>query len=62
MPPEHWRRAADRIESILGLKDQPRAIAFHIDEETGDRHMHVAWSRIDEEMLTAKHLSFSSFA
>jgi len=58
MPREHWERAADRIESILGLKGQPRAIAFHIEERTGDQHMHVAWSRIDEDALKAKPLPF----
>ncbi len=58
MPREHWERAADRIESILGLKGQPRAIAFHIEEQTGEQHMHVAWSRIDEDALKAKPLPF----
>jgi len=55
---EQWVYTADRIERMLGLKDQPRAIAFHIDEKTGHEHMHVAWSRIDEETLTAKPLPF----
>jgi Ti-type conjugative transfer relaxase TraA len=55
---EQWEYTADRIERILGLRDQPRAIAFHVEEETGERHMHVAWSRIDEETLTAKPLPF----
>ncbi len=63
--PEHehltraeWERVANRVESKLGLSDQPRAIAFHLDEETGHEHMHVAWSRIDDESLTAKSLPF----
>jgi hypothetical protein len=43
---------------MLGLKDQPRAITLHIDEKTGHEHMHVAWSRIDEEKLTARPLPF----
>ncbi|HLJ45456.1 MAG TPA: hypothetical protein VKU01_05590 [Bryobacteraceae bacterium] len=55
---EQWQYTADRIERMLGLSDQPRAIAFHIDEKSGERHMHVAWSRIDEETLTAKALPF----
>lgn len=55
---DQWRRVADRIESKLGLTDQPRAIAFHIDEKTGHEHMHVAWSRIDSETLTARPLPF----
>jgi hypothetical protein len=55
---EQWIYTADRIERMLGLKDQPRAITLHIDEKTGHEHMHVAWSRIDEETLTAKRLPF----
>ena len=55
---EQWERAADRIESKLGLKDQPRAVAFHTNEETGHTHMHVAWSRIDDETMTARPLPF----
>ena len=43
---------------MLGLTGQPRAIAFHTDEKTGHEHMHVAWSRIDEDTLTAKQLPF----
>jgi len=53
-----WEHAADRIERMLGLADQPRAIAFHIDERTGEEHMHVAWSRIDENTMTARPLPF----
>jgi len=53
-----WEDTADRIEAMLGLKDQPRAIAFHIDGKTDHEHMHVAWSRIDEDTLTARPLPF----
>ena len=53
--------AADRIERMLGLKDQPRAIAFHIDERTGEEHMHVAWSRIDQDTMTAIPLPYFKF-
>ena len=59
---EQWQRVADRIESKLGYRDQPRAIAFHIDTRTGDRHMHIAWSRIDDETMTARPLPFSQIA
>jgi hypothetical protein len=55
---DQWEYAANRIERMLGLKDQPRAIAFHVDEKTGDRHMRIAWSRIDDETMTAKELPF----
>lgn len=30
----------------MGFTGQPRAISFHIDRATGDRHLHVAWSRL----------------
>ena len=55
---EQWEYTANRIERMLGLKDQPRAIAFHIEEQTGDRHMHIAWSRIDDETMTARPLPY----
>ncbi len=55
---EQWECAANRIEAKLGLTDQPRAIAFHRDEDTGHEHMHVAWSRIDGEKLKARALPF----
>lgn len=53
-----WLRVADRIETKLGYSGQARAIAFHTDEKTGHEHMHVAWSRIDDETLQAKPLPF----
>jgi hypothetical protein len=55
---EQWQHVANRIESKLGLAGQARAITFHINEQTGDAHMHVGWSRIDEETMTAKNLAF----
>lgn len=55
---KQWEHVADRIESKLGLSDQPRAIAFHRDEEGGHEHMHIAWSRIDDETMTARALPF----
>jgi Ti-type conjugative transfer relaxase TraA len=55
---EQWLRVANRIEAKLGLTGQPRAIAFHENTETGHEHMHLAWSRIDEETLTARRLPF----
>jgi hypothetical protein len=53
-----WEQTANRIERMLGLTDQPRAIAFHIDEKNGHEHMHIAWSRIDQETLKARPLPF----
>ncbi len=56
-----WEYTADRIGRMLGLADQPRAIAFHVDEKTGHEHMHVAWSRIDAETMTAKAIPYFKF-
>jgi hypothetical protein len=41
---------------MLGLKDQPRAVVFHVKE--GREHCHVVWSRIDAEHRRAVHLAF----
>ncbi|AMO67337.1 MULTISPECIES: relaxase/mobilization nuclease domain-containing protein [Spongiibacteraceae] len=46
----------DRVEQKLGLKNQPRAVVFHIKE--GREHAHVVWSRIDAEQGKAVQLSF----
>ena len=34
------------MERVLGFTGQPRAVAFHINAATGERHLHIAWSRI----------------
>src|SRR5690242_323753 len=46
---QQWIAAADRAEKALGFEGQARAIVFHDNRETGQRHMHVVWSRIDRE-------------
>lgn len=48
--------AAERAEERLGLQGQPRAIVSH--EKQGRRHIHVVWSRIDVERMTAINLPF----
>jgi hypothetical protein len=53
-----WNKAIDKIETMMGLTDQPRAVAVHTDRETGHEHIHIAWSRIDPETLQAKALPF----
>ena len=53
-----WDVVANCVERMLGLTDQPRAVAFHTAADTGHAHMHIAWSRIDQETLTAKPLPF----
>jgi hypothetical protein len=55
---QQWEQAADRIERMLRLTGQPRAITFHTYEHNNDQHMHVAWSRIDENTMTAIPLPF----
>lgn len=55
---EQWLQVANRIEAKLRLSGQPRAIAFHENTDTGHEHMHLAWSRIDQENLTARRLPF----
>lgn len=50
--PDQWREVADRFEKKLGFEDQPRAITLHR-LENGDRHAHIAWSRIDTERMCA---------
>jgi len=58
---QQWEQAADRIERMLGLTGQPRAISFHTYKHNNDEHMHVAWSRIDQETLRAKELPYFKF-
>src|SRR5271165_6027286 len=50
---ELWLTFADRLEQRLGFDGQPRAVSFHHDLDTSEKHMHIAWSRIDLESLTA---------
>ena len=57
-PGEHltdaqWLQVADREEKRLGLSGQPRIVSFHIDPESGEKHMHAAWFRIDLETMRA---------
>jgi hypothetical protein len=44
-----WEQTLDREEKRLGFSGLPRAWSFHVDETTGDMHMHAAWFRIDME-------------
>jgi len=53
-PGEHldkaqWLHCIDEYEKSLGFTGQPRAVSFHIDEQSGEMHSHIAWSRIDTE-------------
>ena len=55
---DQWEKIANRIESKLGLTGQPRAIAFHTSEKNGHEHMHLTWSRIDQDTMTARPLPY----
>ena len=44
-----WEQVVDRQEKVLGFTGQPRIWAMHVNEATGERHLHVAWYRIDVE-------------
>ncbi len=52
LPRELWLTFADRLDKQLGFDGQPRAVAFHHGAD-GESHMHIAWSRIDLDSLTA---------
>ncbi len=47
MTPERWDRAAALLEERLGLDDHARVVVMHTKE--GREHMHVVWSRLDED-------------
>ena len=61
LKPEQWQRTADAAQKRLGLNGQARAITFHINETTGERHMHIGISLIDEETLQAKPVPFFKY-
>jgi len=61
MSRQQFEYAADRIERMLGMSGQPRAITFHTYEHNNDQHMHVAWSRIDQDTMTARPLPYFKF-
>lgn len=53
---ETYEHTIDQIEERLGLQSQPRAIVMHTKENR--THAHCVWSRIDADIMTAKHMSF----
>lgn len=50
---EQINEAVDALEQKLGFDDQARVIVLH--EKHGRQHIHVVWSRIDLETMTAVH-------
>lgn len=53
------REFVTRVETTLGLKDQPRAVVCHV--KGGREHYHVAWSRIDAARMKAVQLSHDRY-
>lgn len=46
---QQWMELLDRMEKRLGFAGQPRIVSFHVNEATGEKHLHAAWFRIDLE-------------
>jgi hypothetical protein len=53
LTPEQWEIVRAREEKRLGFSGLPCIWSFHVNEATGERHMHVAWFRIDVEQERA---------
>ena len=47
-----WMQVVDREEKRLGFAGQPRLVTFHV-FPNGEKHLHVAWFRIDMETMKA---------
>ncbi|WP_417729070.1 relaxase/mobilization nuclease domain-containing protein [Roseovarius sp.] len=54
VPVSAFEEAINKIETYLGLVNQPRAIVFH--EKNGRRHAHCVWSRIDPRTMKARQM------
>jgi hypothetical protein len=51
---EQWLKSvADREEKRLGFSGQARIVGLHVNPETGERHLHVGWFRVDLETMRA---------
>jgi Relaxase/Mobilisation nuclease domain len=48
-----WMEAFERMEQRLGFSGQPCIVSFHTDLETGEKHLHAAWFRVDFETMQA---------
>ena len=53
LTPEQWEVVRLREEKRLGFSDLPCIWSFHVNEATGERHMHAAWFRVDVEQERA---------
>ena len=47
LSPEEWNKAVEIFEQEMGFENQPRAMVLH--EYKGREHMHLVYSRIDED-------------
>jgi hypothetical protein len=48
-----WMQTLDLMEKRLGFEGQPRIVTFHHLDQSGDKHLHVGWFRIDLESMRA---------
>src|SRR4051794_1460195 len=46
-----WMETLELMEKRLGFEGQPRIATFHINEATGEKHLHVGWCRVDLEAM-----------
>ena len=53
LTPEQWEIVRAREEKRLGFSDLPCIWSFHVNEATGERHMHAVWFRVDVEQERA---------
>ena len=51
LTPEQWAQTIETLEQKLGLEGQPRFVIAH--EKKNREHIHVVWSRIDSDTMTA---------
>jgi hypothetical protein len=54
LTPEQWEIVRAREEKRLGFSGLPTAWSFHVNEATGERHLHAAWYRVDTEAGVAR--------
>jgi hypothetical protein len=54
LAPEQWEIVRAREEKRLGFSGLPCAWSFHVNEATGERHLHAAWYRVDTETGLAR--------
>lgn len=48
-----WEQVVEREEKVLGFTGLPRIWSLHVNEADGERHLHIAWYRVDVEQERA---------